>query len=96
MDSIVIPAEGATNEFNFSCISMKRAILRWLCIHHGECEPAGGISMDMTELYRDYAPDCVYHTPLSHSSSTPLGAVFLTLELLPLRRAVISNWLYDV
>lgn len=36
MDSIVIPAEGATNEFNFSCISMKRAILRWLCIHHGE------------------------------------------------------------
>jgi len=26
----------AANEFNFSCISMKRAILRRPCIHHEE------------------------------------------------------------
>lgn len=34
--TLAVNPRGAANEFNFSCISMKRAILRWLCIHHGE------------------------------------------------------------
>ena len=86
----------AANEFNFSCISMKRAILRGGCASIMENNANRPVGLAWIWLnYTDYAPDCVYHTPARDSVS--FRRLCLSNSRRPsLRRAVIPGPTRDV
>lgn len=87
----------AVNEFNFSCISMKRAILRWPCIHHGEYNASRPVGLAWIWLnYTDYARQTVCTIRGSLSAVAAAVCLFDSRARAIFRTAVIPRRLRDV